>query len=116
MASTPKGNSALAPSVSESITAAGAGITPVADSANSEAWPIVSLQSAHNLGKTYSSLASVTDTSVPTLYKMCGMDANTLGLYDTWIVPNAPDYAGTYYTGSRATPLRCVYISGQAHR
>ena len=47
----------------------------------------------------------------PIVYKMCGMDANTNGLYDTWKVAGNPDFTGAHYTGVLATPLRNIIVS-----
>jgi hypothetical protein len=43
-------------------------------------------------------------------FKMRGMDHNTNGLYDTWIVYGIADSNGTYYTGSLVTPLRDIIV------
>jgi hypothetical protein len=50
-------------------------------------------------------------TTIVFFYKMSGMDHNVDGLYDTWVVLGAADYAGASYTGGLATPLRKIAIS-----
>jgi hypothetical protein len=48
----------------------------------------------------------------PVKYKMCGQDASVNGLYDTWVVSNAPDFTGSQYTGGLNTPLRNIFVCG----
>ena len=47
---------------------------------------------------------------VSTWFKMAGMDASTYGEWDTWVVPNSPDFVASLYVGPLNTPLRHVYI------
>jgi len=58
--------------------------------------------------QTYHTLTVLT----PVKYKMCGQDASVNGLFDTWVVSNAPDFTGSQYTGSLATPLRDIFVCG----
>lgn len=50
--------------------------------------------------------------ATPKKYKMCGQDKNTNGLFDTWIVNYVPDFTGSQYAGSLATPLRDIFVCG----
>lgn len=72
-------------------------------------------QDGTNLGMTQlpaTNSAALSGASGSVLYyKMRGMDHNVFGLYDTWLVLGAPDYAQANYNGSLATPLRDVVIS-----
>lgn len=43
-------------------------------------------------------------------FKMRGMDHNTNGLYDTWVVTGAADPTGASYFGGLAVPLRDIVI------
>lgn len=45
-----------------------------------------------------------------TVYKMRGMDKNTNGLYDTWLVSGTPDLTGASYAGALAKPLRDIIV------
>lgn len=45
-----------------------------------------------------------------TYYKMRGMDQLTNGLYATWVVTGAPDYAAGSYVGGLNLPLRDVHV------
>lgn len=43
------------------------------------------------------------------VFKMRGLDAVSSS-YDVWVVRDQPDFAGTYYVGALATPLRDITL------